>query len=335
MSLTTVLDACTDDTLLAIATALPTPGDILCLVCTSHIASQRLYFSHRSYGTSSRVFSSLPMKPAVTAGAEAETWSIAHEAARRWLLNCTEDERSWVPRRIEYGPNLGQIRESYLSLMHEVQMLRGAAAFGQSPEDWATRYSEYSATVSKVTMRAGCHCARFTVASETHEMRFGIVRRNWDPWRDMPAELVNGHCFYNPGSGKCLHNGRTHWVGAARAIGDCVELLLDLNKGSMEILKETKNGEGEWFKTMVASGLTGEYCWAVSLYWGTVIIEPGTMVDVSKCSLTNVGGPRIPMPTGIHFNPFEEESDETDGPDDGANALIADEADLRAVGLLQ
>ena len=86
---------------------------------------------------------------------------------------------------------------------------------------------------------------------------------------------------------------------------------------------------------MAASGLTGEYCCAVSIHSGKVIIEAGTMVNVSKRGLTHLGGPRIPMPTGIHVNPFEEESDETDGPDDGANALIADDPDLRAVGLLQ
>ena len=35
------------------------------------------------------------------------------------------------------------------------------------------------------------------------------------------------------------HNGQTHWVGAAREIGKCVELLLDLNEGSMQILKKS------------------------------------------------------------------------------------------------
>jgi hypothetical protein len=38
-------------------------------------------------------------------------WSIAEEAARRWIANRTDQERGWVPRR---G------RESWLGLMWEV-----------------------------------------------------------------------------------------------------------------------------------------------------------------------------------------------------------------------
>jgi hypothetical protein len=43
MSLATVLDAATDDTLLAIAVALPTPTDLLRLVLTCHAMAQRFY----------------------------------------------------------------------------------------------------------------------------------------------------------------------------------------------------------------------------------------------------------------------------------------------------
>ena len=51
-SLLTVLGMCADDTLLAIATALPTLVDILRLVLTSHASAQRLYFTTTSYGSS-------------------------------------------------------------------------------------------------------------------------------------------------------------------------------------------------------------------------------------------------------------------------------------------
>jgi hypothetical protein len=53
MSLAAVLDAATDDTLLAIAVALPTPADLLRLALTCRAAAQRFYFtatSHRSGG---------------------------------------------------------------------------------------------------------------------------------------------------------------------------------------------------------------------------------------------------------------------------------------------
>ena len=45
MSLAAVLDAATDDTLLAIAVALPTPADLLRLVLTCRAAAQRFYFT--------------------------------------------------------------------------------------------------------------------------------------------------------------------------------------------------------------------------------------------------------------------------------------------------
>jgi hypothetical protein len=62
---------------------------------------------------------------AAAAAQELEMWSIAEEAARRWIADCTEQERGWVPRR---G------RESWLGLMWEVESLRRGAVFGRSHE---------------------------------------------------------------------------------------------------------------------------------------------------------------------------------------------------------
>ena len=68
---------------------------------------------------------------------------------------------------------------------------------------------------------------------------------------------------------------------AASEIGDCVELLLDLDQGSMTVYKND-----ERLGVMVASGLSGEYCWAVSHYCGTVLIggpeEGGRPVDADS-----------------------------------------------------
>ena len=114
MSLAAVLDAATDDTLLAIAVALPAPADLLRLVLTSRAAAQRFYFSATSY--SSAVPSGTAA--AATAQQQAETWSIIQEAARQWIAACTDQERGWMPRR---G------RASWLGLMWEVESLRRGA----------------------------------------------------------------------------------------------------------------------------------------------------------------------------------------------------------------
>ena len=127
MSLAAVLDAATDDTLLAVAIALPTPADLLRLALICRAAAQRFYFTATS-ATSYRSGSSSAVPSGGTAAAAAaqqtETWSIIEEAARQWIAACTDQERGWVPRR---G------RESWLGLMWEVEVLRrGAAVLGRS-----------------------------------------------------------------------------------------------------------------------------------------------------------------------------------------------------------
>ena len=59
---------------------------------------------------------------ATTAAAaqRAEIWSIAEEAAHRWIADCTDQERGWVPRRE---------RESWLGLMWRVERLRHTLTF--------------------------------------------------------------------------------------------------------------------------------------------------------------------------------------------------------------
>ena len=47
MSLEAVFDVCDDETLLAIASALPTPTDLLHLVLTNRAAAHRFYFARK------------------------------------------------------------------------------------------------------------------------------------------------------------------------------------------------------------------------------------------------------------------------------------------------
>lgn len=190
----------TDDTLLHILSFL-TARSLACLEC-----------SCKRFATKSCIGSA-----GLSAGlavATQQTWSLVNEAARRWILNCSEQERAWLsPRREIIDESLYPIGcESLLGLMCEVEELRRAAIFGQSLENWATRPPKYmdsrlragrpyNATKSLVKMRKGCHRAQFTVASEHRDMLFGVVRPNWDIWKDDAAETVPGHCFYEAGTG--------------------------------------------------------------------------------------------------------------------------------------
>jgi hypothetical protein len=263
MSLADALDACTDDALLAIATALPSAADLLRLALTCRAAAQRFYFTATSYhAASSGGASGAGGAAAVAAAQRVDTWSIAEEAARRRIAGCTDQERGWVPRR---G------LESWLGLMWEVQSLRrGAAMFGRShgsitlSEDGslATRggvlgHVGYTAA-SKAVMRAGRHYAQFTVVSG-EAMMIGVIRPGWDVVGGQDAFIVDGHCFYFTRGGQ--RSPAPHdWEGRQGAIeGDRIGLLLDLDQGSMTVYKNDER------LGVMATGLSGEYCWAVSM----------------------------------------------------------------------
>jgi hypothetical protein len=239
MSLAAVLDAATDDTLLAIAIALPTPADLLQFALTCRAAAQRFYFTATSYSSSSSSSSSGSAVPsgggtaataAVAATAQqqqqAETWSIIEEAARQWIATCTDQEQGWIPRRS---------RESWLGLMWEVESLRRrGAVFGRSHEDitlsegglvatmrfdraWAPNH----AAASKAVMRDGRHYAQFTVVEgdDYDKMFFGVIRPGWDVEGGMSAQLYTGHCFYHTRRGT-RWPGRHKWEGRQGAYED-------------------------------------------------------------------------------------------------------------------
>ena len=136
-----------------------------------------------------------------------ERWSIVQEVARRWLTECTDQERGWVPRRD---------RKSLLGLMWEVEVLRRGAVFGRSHGSITLSESGSLATksvcdfgsraaASKAVMRAGRHYAQFTVVSG-YGMYFGVIRPGWDVERGQFAHNVESHCFY-------YTSGGSHWPG--------------------------------------------------------------------------------------------------------------------------
>ena len=109
-------------------------------------------------------------------------------------------------------------------------------------------------------MRSGRHFAQFTVLQGVPT--FGVVRPGWDVEGGAEAEDVDGHCFYETLDGSCWPGGNHDWEGKQHASeqGDRVGMLLDLDQGSMTVWK----GD-EKLGVMVAEGLTGPLCWAVSM----------------------------------------------------------------------
>eukprot|EP01052_Picozoa_sp_SAG31_P071826 SAG31_NODE_30766_length_376_cov_0.938628_1_plen_93_part_10 len=86
-----VLTACTNETLLKIASALPTSVDLLHLAMTCQAAASRLYFTKNSYP-----FSALAQRGHGAAAAEDTQWSIVEEAARQRLAALSEQEQGWI-----------------------------------------------------------------------------------------------------------------------------------------------------------------------------------------------------------------------------------------------
>ena len=201
---------------------------------------------------------------AAAAVQQAETWSIIQEAARQWIATCTDQERGWVPRR---G------RENWLGLIWEVESLRRrGAVFGRSHEDITlsegglvatsnTNDETFWTAASKAVMRAGRHYAQFTMVRGTI-VYFGVIRPGWDVEGGDDAYMVHGHCFYHTSGGSCCP-GYHGWDGmqATREQGDRIGLLLDLDQGSMTVYKNDER------LGVMATGLSGEYSWAVSLHY--------------------------------------------------------------------
>ena len=154
---TNLLTATPDEAALIIATALADPWDLLRLARACRRFAIKCIAAPAAHRTATSGGGG-----AAAAAQQAEMWSIAEEAARRWIATCTDQERGWVPRR---G------RERWLGLMWEVQSLRrGAVVFGRSHElitlseggSRATRAGggHWPAAASKAAMRGRVNTTR-------------------------------------------------------------------------------------------------------------------------------------------------------------------------------
>ena len=257
-----------DDTLLAIAMFLPTAIDVLRFGLTCTRFSTRCVGGGAAAALSAAVAVAAAAAPAVAGSAGTEMWSLASEAARRWIAACSASQRAWVPLR----PG-----DSWLRLMHELQGLRvpqfsrahdsvtlsegGAVASADAAQD------DYRCAASK-PMRAGRHFARFTLLSDDTDKEdvhpfVGLIRPGWNV-RGTEANVmygpcdVEGHCFYDTLEGR-RRPGPVEWDGMERGDGREIGMLLDLDRGTLGVF-----ANGERLGT-IATGLSGEYCWAVAV----------------------------------------------------------------------
>ena len=122
--------------------------------------------------------------------------------------------------------------------------------------------TEWHTAASKAVIRAGRHYAEFTMVSGS-VVFFGVIRPGWDVEGGQGAEVVDGHCFYDTFDGRRFP-GDHDWEGmqTAEDEDDRIGMLLDLDQGSMTVWKNDV-----LLGVMVAEGLSGPLCWAVSLRW--------------------------------------------------------------------
>ena len=184
--------------------------------------------------------------------------SIVEEEVRLRVACCSEQERGWVPRRE---------LESLLGLVHEVELLRLPPVFGRA---------HGSLTLSgggAVATGGGDHRDR---SAASKAVRSGVTLSSSMWWRANSCSLagahrVDGHWFYDTYNGHRWPGPRA-WEGMQGAeqgdqgsgtMGEHIDLLIDLDQGSMTVWKND-----EKLGVMIAEGrgLSGPYCWAVSLH---------------------------------------------------------------------
>lgn len=185
------------------------------------------------------------------------TRSVVTLAARQWVQEQPKEHQL----RVENWP-------SWLRRMHELRSPLAFSAWhadytltkGDTVATMAHGGTSRAATVNRV-MRDRQHFAVFTALSGS-SMCFGVIRPDWDTSNTTRTTSVPGHCFYNMTDGNRLPGtfGCHDWDGMQSAEeGDRIGLLLDLDEGKMTVYKN------DHLLGMMAMGLSGEYCWAISM----------------------------------------------------------------------
>jgi hypothetical protein len=119
-----------------------------------------------------------------------------------------------------------------------------------------------AALCAERVMNSGRSCAEVTVVRQDGgSMMIGVGRPTLDP--DTENAYQTAHFWGMSRSGKLCHNANFQdWQGKqGYGTGDVLRLLLDSDAGTLTVKKN-----GTLLGEMVTSGLTGDLCWAVSVY---------------------------------------------------------------------
>ena len=124
-------------------------------------------------------------------------------------------------------------------------------------------------------MNSGQSCAEITVVTKVN-MMIGVGRPTLDPNAERPYDTADFWGLYS--SAGISHNGACqNWQGMQPfGTGDVLRLLLDSDAGTLTVKKN-----GTLLGVAVTTGLTGDLCWAVSMY-GTNISARIKVVDPAE-----------------------------------------------------
>lgn len=252
---------CTDEALFRIASFLGA-ADLLSLLLTAQRCAAKTVTGTASAGV-------------------IETQSLMAEVARTRTAARSAVERGWAPR------SAGQ---SWLAVAWELERLSMPLTFARShayitvKETGAvadlveTEGYRYRCAATDTVMRSGRHYAEFTLVTGqgSPDNHFGVIRPNFDvASQQSEAHRQGGHCFFWTHGG-CFNsdadlpprnhrvekrNGMRDWNEPGAKVGVRFGMLLDLDQGSMTVFKNDA-----LLGVMVNSGLSGQYCWAATLY---------------------------------------------------------------------
>ena len=280
---------------LALRPAPPFLGDEIFVLVAAYLSVRDL---GRLACVAKRFTASSMHDPTHTGAGSAEMWSPVEEGARRSLLNRDADRQAWVPRRDG---------DSWLRLARQLEVLSAPLIFDRAAIGHvvlsaggarATKTSEdedefgdstgfrAASCGSACVLRAGVHFAQFTLVGERAVAMVGIIRPDWDVEEGHSAEEEPEHCFYWSATGRRFGGSDeaapAQWEGMETATGgERIGMLLDMTSGTMTVYKNDRR------LGVMATDLSGEFCWAVSLG-----MQPGTSVQISK----DVVVPQPPAP---------------------------------------
>ena len=231
--------------------------------------------------------------------------SLVDESARRIVQDiATDEEKNALPG---YDEDNWLCKYSYLQSLRvplafdqlvgqQIEYVKGnksRVADNDSTNDWATAFSNS-------IMMAGKHYVSFEVYQGTcfsaGVMRPGeamqsahgdpLLRSFFNHFTQREGSLQYNNnvncCMYNTFDGACLSSvwesdsvySEETWNGQERLPGiiSCtIGMLLDLDEGTLSVYKNGRR------LGVMQRGLTGHYCWVVSLHTGQVTIKRGTV----------------------------------------------------------